>query len=240
MVANNNDIHFKNNVDVIFNKNIISFSFEILMGSGISNRWYAEFKSKMDSKKRKFLEENRIFCIELNDNEDITIDKLILFKTKGCVIEDFNNYKKPSLYLSNSICNGFKCNREDKSNICQNSELVKTPTKYLTLHYLINQYINNPITKSIVFSGLENFDEFNQMYYFIKILREEYKCNDDIVIYTGFNKDEIINEINILKEYSKTGNIIIKYGRFNSKGKPRFDNILGIQLASENQYAERI
>ena len=35
-------------------------------------------------------------------------------------------------------------------------------------------------------------------------------------------------------------NIIIKYGRFIPDSKSRYDNILGITLASDNQYAEEI
>ena len=226
--------------DIPYNGNVISFSYYILNSFETNNFWFVEYKSKMDSIKKGYLEDRKIPCIILDEKEDVTIDKLIPFKSKGCVIEDFNNYKKPSLYLSNSICNGFKCNLEDKNNICQNSELVKTPTKFLSLNFLINQYLKNPITKSIVFSGLENFDEFNQMYYFIKILREEYFCDDEIIIYTGFKKEEVIDKVELLKEFSKDGSIIIKYGRYNSKGKARYDEILGIALASDNQYAERI
>jgi len=40
-----------------------------------------------------------------------------------------------------------------------------------------------------------------------------------------------------LKEYS---NIIIKYGRYIPNQKPHYDEVLGIMLASSNQYAKRL
>ena len=39
---------------------------------------------------------------------------------------------------------------------------------------------------------------------------------------------------------SQFKNIIIKYGRFIPNHKPHNDEVLGINLASDNQYAERI
>ena len=61
--------------------------------------------------------------------------------------------------------------------------------------------------------------------------------DDDIVIYTGYNYDEIKEQINTLKYYK---NIIIKFGRFIPNQPHHYDKILGIELSSPNQYAERI
>jgi hypothetical protein len=41
-------------------------------------------------------------------------------------------------------------------------------------------------------------------------------------------------------ELSACPNIIIKYGRFIPNHQPHYDEILGVKLASDNQYAERI
>ena len=41
----------------------------------------------------------------------------------------------------------------------------------------------------------------------------------------------------ILKKYS---NIIIKFGRFIPNQKPHYDPVLGVELASDNQYGEKI
>ena len=100
---------------------------------------------------------------------------------------------------------------------------------------LVNGYVNNPITEAVVMQGLEPFDSWNDLKEFVQKLREY--NNDDIVIYTGYYKEEIIDKVEILRKYK---NIIIKYGRFLYNDKPIFDDILGITLASSNQYAERI
>ena len=60
---------------------------------------------------------------------------------------------------------------------------------------------------------------------------------DDVVIYTGYNKDEIVSEINELKDF---GNIIVKFGRFVPDQESHFDETLGVELCSPNQYAERV
>ena len=118
---------------------------------------------------------------------------------------------------------------------CQNSELAKAPIIELNVNNLVDRYINNPITEAVVMQGLEPFDSWNDLIEFVKQLRES--TDDDIVIYTGYYKEEIIDKVEILRKYK---NIIIKYGRFLYNDKPIFDDILGITLASSNQYAERI
>ena len=63
------------------------------------------------------------------------------------------------------------------------------------------------------------------------------RANDDIIIYTGYNEEEISEYINILHNFS---NIIVKFGRFIPNSLHKFDNILGVELASDNQYAKFI
>ena len=60
--------------------------------------------------------------------------------------------------------------------------------------------------------------------------------SDDIVIYTGYYKEEIIDKVNLLNQL---GNIVIKYGRYIPNQEKHYDGILGVNLASNNQYAER-
>lgn len=57
--------------------------------------------------------------------------------------------------------------------------------------------------------GLEPFDSWNDLKEFVQKLREY--SNDDIVIYTGYNKDEVIEYV---KELSIYPNIIVKFGRY--------------------------
>ena len=61
--------------------------------------------------------------------------------------------------------------------------------------------------------------------------------NDDIIIYTGYDKNEIEDQIMILKKYK---NIIVKFGRYVPGQQAHFDKVLGVELASDNQYAEKI
>ena len=152
---------------------------------------------------------------------------------KGIIDEDFVNYRVPSMVLEFPNCS-FKCGKEN----CQNYGMVNTENIVTTVERIFDRYINNPITDAIVFQGLEPFDSWEEMKELLFHIRIHESCFDDIVIYTGYNKDEINDKIEYLKHmYS---NIIIKYGRYISGQNPHYDNILGVKLASDNQYAERI
>lgn len=83
--------------------------------------------------------------------------------------------------------------------------------------------------------GLEPFDSWNDLREFIQKLREY--SNDDIVIYTGYNRDEVIEYIRELSVYP---NIIVKFGRYIPNQEKHYDDVLEVYLASNNQYAERI
>ena len=148
--------------------------------------------------------------------------------------EDFVNYKLPSMYIGFPKCS-FKCEKECGMQVCQNSILATSPTIDIDADKLVNRYISNPITKAVVMAGLEPFDSFEDLYVFIYKLRE--KTNDDIVIYTGYYKYEINEQIN---KFKCLGNIVIKFGRFIPNQKSHFDEVLGVKLVSDNQYGERI
>ena len=156
---------------------------------------------------------------------------------KGLIDEDFINYKKPSMVIEFPYCN-FKCDKECGQPVCQNSSLVKEPNIDISCEDIIIRYINNPITEAIVFQGLEPFDSFGEMNNFLLWFQHQYYSQDDIVIYTGYNENEISKEINALKEIFS--NIIIKFGRYIPNQKPHFDPVLGVNLASDNQYAKKI
>lgn len=155
---------------------------------------------------------------------------------KGIVDEDFINYKKPSMVIAFPNCS-FKCDKECGGAVCQNSPLAKEPNIGISYDAIIERYLNNGITKSIVLAGLEPLDSLDDVYEFLRYLRDQYHCNDDVVIYTGYNKEEITDIVNKLKWFC---NIVIKYGRFIPDQQPHFDEVLGINLASGNQYAERL
>ena len=151
-------------------------------------------------------------------------------KIKGLITEDFVNYKKASMTIIFPYCT-FKCGED----YCQNSPLTKSPIIDISINDLVNRYNNNPITEAVVMQGLEPFDSWSDLKEFVKKLREY--NNDDIVIYTGYNKDEVIKYI---KELSVYPNIIVKFGRYIPNQEKHYDDVLGVYLASNNQYAERI
>ena len=152
-------------------------------------------------------------------------------KIKGLISEDFVNYKKPAMTIMFPHCNGFKCGAE----YCQNSPLSKAEDIEMDISNIVIRYLNNPITESVVMQGLEPFDSCGDLIEFVKQLRES--TDDDIVIYTGYYKEEIADKISLLSKYK---NIIIKYGRYIPDQKKHYDEVLGVYLASSNQYAERI
>ena len=155
-------------------------------------------------------------------------------KIKGVVMEDFSNYKLPTMFIIFPICD-WKCDKECGVRVCQNGSLAKAPTKDIDIDVLIEKYLNNPISKSVVAGGLEPFDSWSDLLLFIEKFRE--KSRDDIVIYTGYYKEEIADKINILKKYT---NIVVKYGRYVPNQEKHYDEVLGVYLASNNQYAEVI
>lgn len=156
---------------------------------------------------------------------------LIEIKDEDCI-----NYKKISMFIALPYCSG-KCYKDlglDCS-ICQNDELRKSPIINFNDNDIVTRYSNNPLTSSIVFGGLEPLDSFNELVNFIKLFRET--CNDDIVIYTGYKKEEIKEKIEILKQFK---NIILKIGRYIPNKSSRFDKVLGVSLVSDNQYGVKI
>ena len=160
--------------------------------------------------------------------------------------EDFVNYKDCNMFICMPYCD-FKCNQEVGREVCQNAALMSHPMMEINDDELIKRYLNNSLSKAIVFGGLEPFyhgKHINspvEMTNFISKLRLKYKCSDMVVIYSGYSEDELGDYIkNFRSEPEIYYNIIIKFGRY-IPGKPsRFDDLLSITLASNNQYAKMI
>ena len=153
---------------------------------------------------------------------------------KQLVDEDFINYKKPSMFIGFPTCT-FKCEKECGEHCCQNSALAQTTPIYVDINTIVHRYIKNPITHSIVCGGLEPFDSWDDLLQLIVALRN---CtNDDIVIYTGYDENEVQSKLTVLKKFS---NIIIKFGRFIPNQVSHYDDILGVNLSSNNQYAKDV
>lgn len=149
---------------------------------------------------------------------------------KGIITEDLINYKKVSMTIMFPYCT-FKCGAE----YCQNSPLAKSKNINMKPEDIVSRYISNPMTEAIVMQGLEPFDSWEDLSKLIVRIRQE--TNDDIVIYTGYNLEEISYAISWLKMFP---NIVVKFGRYIPGQKSRYDEVLGVNLASDNQFAERI
>lgn len=150
---------------------------------------------------------------------------------KGIIDEDFVNYRKPSMTIEFPYCT-FKCGEAN----CQNSALNSAPNIEIEIKSIIDRYIKNPISESIVFQGLEPFDSID---IFKLINKFRLVSSDDIVIYTGYTEDEL-TENGDIEELKKYSNIIIKFGRYIPGQESHYDEVLGVNLASDNQYARKI
>ena len=148
--------------------------------------------------------------------------------------EDFINYKKPSLFLALPFCT-FKCEKECGIQCCQNRSLAKQPIIEISTEKLVQRYLENPISESIVMGGMEPLDSFEDVIEFVSALRRY--SEDPVIIYTGYYESEIKDKIEQLQKFS---NIIVKFGRFKPNEPHHIDPILGVELASTNQYAEKI
>ena len=155
-------------------------------------------------------------------------------KIKGFIQEDFVNYKKPSMLIIFPHCN-FKCEKECGERVCQNSPLAQVPPVEVTAEKLVDIYLHNCFTSAIVCAGLEPFDSFSDLLNFVHKVR--LKTNDDIVIYTGYNEDEIQGQLYVLSLYE---NIYIKFGRYIPNQQSHYDETLGVNLASDNQYGKKV
>ena len=154
---------------------------------------------------------------------------------KDIIDEDFVNYKKPSMFIAFPTCT-FKCEKECGVRCCQNSALAQQKNIEIELDDIVRRYTDNDITSAIVIAGLEPFDSYDCLIDLVWKFR--YLIPDDIVIYTGYNKCEIVEKVEELSSTFK--NIIIKFGRFVPNQEKHFDEVLGVYLASDNQYAERV
>lgn len=158
---------------------------------------------------------------------------------KGIIWEDMVNYKKISTTLMFPRCS-FKCDKENGIQLCQNWELAAAPSQTINIDNLMEQYINNPISEAIVLQGLEPLDSPIDCYTVAAALRR-WKIKDDLVIYTGYYPNEediswIIDSIAFLTP----GHLIVKYGRYLPNQQKHYDEVLGVYLASDNQYGEVI
>lgn len=162
-------------------------------------------------------------------------------KVKDINFLDLVNYKTPCVFIGTHTCS-FKCDKECGRAVCQNSPLAALPTIDFDNKNILQTVADNPVVKAIVIGGLEPFDDFYDLMKFVQDSKAWQLKNVDLVIYTGYNESEIdrckYRELYI--HGHSFANIIIKFGRFIPDSEGRYDDLLGIRLASDNQYAKNI
>lgn len=158
-------------------------------------------------------------------------------RVKSIVDENYQDYYKPSMLIATIRCD-WKCcvGQGSGATTCHNAALAERPTIEVPVKDIFRRYMRNPLTSAIVLGGLEPLLQTSEIAQLISYFRS-HGCNDDFVIYTGYDAHEATAFIRMLQQYT---NIVIKYGRFVADRKARYDPVLGVWLSSANQYAERV
>lgn len=151
--------------------------------------------------------------------------------------DDFVQYKKPCVVVCFPNCT-WKCCTEAgiPTSVCQNQEMCGLKDIDITPEDVYNLYKESLFAESICCSGLEPMLQFDDVLSLLKYFRE-HDCDADFVIYTGYYRNEIEDKIEQLAKYK---NVIVKFGRYVPNQEKHYDEVLGVWLASDNQYAERI
>lgn len=161
---------------------------------------------------------------------------------KKLVSEDIVHYKKPSMVIAFPTCD-WKCCVEGgfSPSTCQNQPLAQMDSISVSYSEIYDAYVHNPLTSAIVCAGLEPFDHKVDLHNLLLMFRKN-RVDDDFVIYTGYTEEEVADEMRAIRNYPymQLENVIIKFGRYIPGHEKHFDDVLGVYLASDNQYAKRI
>lgn len=155
-------------------------------------------------------------------------------KLINLIEEDFVNYKRPGIFLGFPYCSG-KCNPKDDLPICQNQHLHTAKLIDISVPEILHRFETNPISEALICGGLEPFDSFEDLILLCIAFRKKYKIRPyPIIIYTGYYPHEIKGKLWGLMNIS---DVIVKFGRYIPGDEPHLDPYLGVNLASNNQYA---
>lgn len=161
---------------------------------------------------------------------------------KAIQTERYQDYKVPAMFVACSRCT-FKCDKECGKLVCQNSKLAQAADISIDAISIVDMYTANPITQAVIFGGLEPLDQIADIIDVVTLLREK-GISDDVVIYTGYTEEEVREKTidgTPFLEYAQKhfAPFVIKYGRYVPHQQPHYDEVLGVTLASDNQYARR-
>lgn len=152
-----------------------------------------------------------------------------MIRVKNILWEDFVQYHKPCMFIGFPECS-MKCGKT----LCQNHELLVAKDVIIDPKHLVEQYVENPITKAIICGGLDPIDTSEDLMELVDVFRRA--TNDEIVIYTGYTEQEV-KDMLVYAALCRYDNIILKVGRYIPGQKPHRDPILGVNLANDEQYA---
>lgn len=154
----------------------------------------------------------------------------------GVIQERFSDYRKPALMLLAPTCT-WKCCTESgiPPDVCINNHLCSRQQYFLSVEEMWHMYSTNPITCALLFGGLEPMDSIDGVLTMARYFRAH--TRDDIVVYTGYTHLECASKLGPFRELE---NMIFKFGRYQPGDRPHVDRVLGVPLASDNQYAIRI
>lgn len=152
--------------------------------------------------------------------------------------EDFVNYLKPSMYIGFPTCT-FKCDTDCGRRVCQNRPLATSKKIEISYDEIVERYLKNEITSSIIFAGLEPLDSISDTIGLISEFRK--KTNDDIVVYTGyFTGEPQFDKFAEFVDKSGYKNILVKMGRYVPDEPYHYDKLIGVTLASIKQYGKKL
>lgn len=138
------------------------------------------------------------------------------------------------MFIASAMCDWKCCNDAGGIEVCQNTQLAQQPDIEIDDYAIFKKFITNDITKAVVIGGLEPMLQFDEINSLIKLFRAN-NCDCTFVIYTGYYKQEVVEQVRTLSQHK---NIIVKFGRYIPERPNKFDAVLGINLASDNQFAE--
>lgn len=152
---------------------------------------------------------------------------------KGIKDECLNDFKQIGMLVVFPNCS-FKCDKECGRPVCQNSQLANAEVIEVPIEDIVQRYLSNDFASALICGGLEPLDSIAELYELISAFRQV--STDPIVIYTGYTEEEALKILGFNRVLWQ-GNLYVKYGRYVPDKKPHYDELLGINLASNNQYA---